>query len=153
MRFPLPQIPPIGRPEPSLGVATANCIVALQICSSNQLGLTRGACLTTGMIKILPAAPPATRDRDESSITTKPEIRRHCYLPRVPVAPLFAAALVCPPVSSLGDAVTRSDCSRQKGKGCFSLTGGGGGGGRSAFSSICHRGARPPSSPELKKIK
>lgn len=111
---PLPQIPPIGRPEPSLGVATANCIVALQICSSNQLGPTRGACLTTGMIKILPAVPPATRDRDESSITTKPEIRRHCYLPRVPGAPLFAAALVCPPVSSFGDAVTRSDCSRQK---------------------------------------
>lgn len=33
--------------------ATTNCIVTLQICSTNQLNLTWGTNLTTGMIRIL----------------------------------------------------------------------------------------------------
>lgn len=59
----------------------ANCIVTLQICSSNQLNLTWGTDLTTGMIRILGGSPLVTWDRDESGITMKPEIVCYCYLP------------------------------------------------------------------------
>lgn len=59
----------------------ANCIVTLQICSSNQLNLTWGTNLTTGMIRIQGGSPLVTWDRDESGITMKPEIACYCYLP------------------------------------------------------------------------
>lgn len=51
----------------------ANCIVTLQICSGNQLGLTWAGGLTTGMIRILGGSPLVTWERDESRITMKAE--------------------------------------------------------------------------------
>ncbi len=77
----------------------ANSIVTLQICSSNQLNLTWGSDLTTGMIRILGGLPLLTWDRDESGITMKPEIACYCYLPvflsSFSIHP-FAHAHICP---------------------------------------------------------
>lgn len=77
----------------------ANCIVTLQICSSNQLNLTWGTYLTTGMIRILGGLPLVTWDQDESGITMKPEIVCYCYLPAFlssfSIQP-FPHAHVCP---------------------------------------------------------
>lgn len=78
---PLHRPPLIWRPQTLPRHTAANCIVTLQICSCNQLSLSWGTNLTTGMIRILGGSPLLTWDRDESSITMKLEIACHCYLP------------------------------------------------------------------------
>lgn len=74
--------------------SAANCIVTLQICSSNQLNLTWGTNLTTGMIRILGGLLLVTWDCDERGITMKPEIVCYCYLP------VFLSSFLHPPLSS-----------------------------------------------------
>lgn len=86
--------------------AAANCIVTLQICSGNQLGLTWGSGLTTGMIRILGGSPLVTWDRDESGITMKLEITCYCRLRPSRFAPVRS-------VLAFRDALKRCDCRRQ----------------------------------------
>lgn len=69
-----------GAPQTLPRHTATNCIVTLQICSSNQLNLTRGTDLTTGMIRILGGSLLVTRERDESWITMEAEIVCYCYL-------------------------------------------------------------------------
>lgn len=86
--------------------AAANCIVTLQICSGNQLSLTWGSGLTTGMIRILGGSPLVTWERDESSITMKLEITCYCCLRPSRFAPVRS-------VLAFRDALKRCDCRRQ----------------------------------------
>lgn len=83
--------PPIWRPHILPRHTAANCIVTLQICSSNQLNLVWGTNLTTGMIRILGGSLLVTWDQDESGITMKPEIVCYCYLP------VFLSSFLHPP--------------------------------------------------------
>lgn len=94
----------------------ANCIVTLQICSGNQLGLTWAGGLTTGMIRILGGSPLVTWERDESRITMKAED----YAPIVAsiqpffFSPLFFLPPLVPSVPAVSQPLKRYDCWRQK---------------------------------------
>lgn len=105
-----PLYPPPRPPTPRQ--TAANCIVTLQICSGNQLGLTWAGGLTTGMIRILGGSPLVTWERDESRITMKAED----YAPIVAsIQPFFFFSLfflppLVPSVPAVSQPLKRYDC-------------------------------------------
>lgn len=106
---------PLRTPPSTPRQTAANCIVTLQICSGNQLGLTWAGGLTTGMIRILGGSPLVTWERDESRITMKAED----YAPIVASIqpfffPLFFLPPLVPSVSAVSQPLKRYDCWRQK---------------------------------------
>lgn len=91
----------------------ANCIVTLQICSTNQLHLTWGTSLTTGMIRnpgLLAGCHQGPRwERNYNEAWNCVLLLALC----VPV-PLFSTSVLS--ILSLADVVTRCDCWRQSQK-------------------------------------
>lgn len=110
--FPLslyPQTPPRQ--------TAANCIVTLQICSANQLGLTWAGGLTTGMIRILGGSPLVTWERDESRITMKAEDYAPIAASIRPLSPpplLFFLPPLVPSVPAVSQPLKSCHCWRQK---------------------------------------